>query len=197
MNKKTIILITLLIAIFITLFILLLIPKDKIQTPALPIISQTPNKLSPLQKTAIGKTYITEVEKNQQTKTIRTLPNGNLEYAFNSNIEARPDIVVFHNNQAQFERTVLIGNPTAVPMKISDQILKFGPAEKITKGSKFYGNHMDTYIYASKGVTFIANTSADEVYEIQTFPSMTIENYLTAYGEDVKIPQEVIERSEQ
>lgn len=195
MNKKTLILIASLIVTVIALSLVLLIRQgEKVPTAPLPVISQPPTKLSPFQKTIIGKTTVSDVEKDYQINTRQTLPNGDLKYSINSKIEARPDQIIFHNNLAQFERVVLVGNPSiSGSIKLSDQILKYGPAEKVNKGSKFYGYHMDTYIYATKGFAFIANTNADEIYETQTFSQTSLENYLSNYGEDITQYKEIRE----
>lgn len=187
--KKTLVLITLLIVVIIVLVLILFYRQNRTAiTPSpLPVISQSPIKLSPLQKTIIGETTVSGVERNYQINTRQILPNGDLEYSINSKIEARPDQIIFHNNLAQFERVVIVGNPSVSGgMKLSDQILKYGPAEKIIKGSKFYGYHMNTYIYAAKGFAFVANTNADEVYEVQTFTPTSLDNYLSSYGADIK-----------
>ncbi len=194
MPKNTRALILVLTVIIIILVLILLIARPKTTTlPYLPVVSQSPT-LSPLQKTIIGKTKIDDIEKNYQIKNKQVMPNGDLKYSLDSRIETRPHQITFHNSLAQFERVVIVDNATiSGQLKLSDQILKYGPAEKVIKGSKFYGNHMDTYIYATKGFTFIANTNANEVYEIQIFTPTSLENYLDNYGEDITQFKEIKE----
>lgn len=193
--KKTLLLIILLLGAIVVLGLILFVRQSKKATllPA-PVISQSPPTLSSLQKSAIGKTTLDEVEKSHQITDKQVLANGDIEYSINSKVETRPDQIVFHNKLAQFERTVIVGNPTmSDTLKLSDQISRYGPAERIIKGSKFYGSHMDTYIYAAKGFTFIANTNANEIYEIQTFTPTSFENYLSNYGKDIKEYEEIKE----
>lgn len=186
--KKTLALIAGLIIIIITLILILIInqPKKAI-TPPPPVISQSPTTSFLFQKSIIGKTTPTDIEKAYQVKDKRTLANSDLEYSLDSKLQARPDQIIFHNNLAQFERTVVLGKTNASNyLKISDQIIKYGPAEKIIRGSKFYGYFRDTYIYATRGFAFIANTNADEIFEIQLFNPTSLDNYLSKYGDDIQ-----------
>lgn len=182
--KKTLTLIIFLLVIIIALAAILFLRQPKSPPPSpLPVISQSPVTISPLQKTLIGRTKPEDVEKTYQIKDKKTLPNGDLSYSINSKLDARPDQIIFHNSAANFERIIVVGNEKI--LKLSDQILKYGPAEKVLKASKYYGNHMETHIYASKGFAFIVNPNADEIYEIQTFSPTSLDNYLTTYGEDI------------
>lgn len=185
--KKTLVLITVLVVIIITLAIILFTSQPRKTTaPPAPIISQSPSASFPIQKTIIKKTTINEIEKAYQVRDKQILPNGGLAYSFNSKIEARPDQIIFHDNLAQFERIIVVGNTgVSGQIKLSSQILKYGPAEKVITGSRFYGRHMETHIYATKGFAFIVNPNADEVYEIQTFAPIPLEKYLSNYGDDI------------
>lgn len=64
-----------------------------------------------------------------------------------------------------------------------------GQPEKTAPGSKFYGYHMNTYIYASKGIVFIGNPNINEVFEIQSFTPMSVEEYINNYGQDISESQ--------
>lgn len=185
--KKTLLLITILVVVIGLLGLFTLINQPKKVTPIPePVISQQVSAITPLQKTNIGKTITEDIDKTYSDASKQTLANGGIKYLISSGVNARPDEVVFVNNVAQFERTILIGRQTESNfVKMSAQILKFGPAEKVMKGSKFYGAHMETHIYSSKGLAFIVNPNSDEVYEIQTFTPTTLENYLSNYGEDI------------
>lgn len=168
--------------------------KAKTPTPsAEPVISQPPALLLPSQKVIIGKTTTTDIEKNYRVKQKQSLSNNELKYSIDSNIEARSDQIIFQNNLAKFERIVVVGNSNSGNIKISTQILKYGPPEKILNGSNFYGYQMDTYIYPAKGFAFIANKNTDEIYEIQTFAPTSLDNYLSNYGDDISGPKEIKE----
>lgn len=145
------------------------------------------NTISPLQKSIIGKTTTQDIEKTNPTMGKQILPSGEIKYEIESTLIGRPNEMIFENNTAKFERIITIKGATeSGKLKISSQILKFGPAEKIIEGSEFYGARIKTYIYPSKGFAFIANPNADEIYELQTFIPTTIDDYLSKYGEDIK-----------
>lgn len=185
---KTLILMAFLLGLIIILSFILFISKQK-PSPSgpNPVISGSPspvNFISPFQKTIIGKTSAQDIETKYDIQNKQLLDNGDIQYSIKSKLDARPDQIIAHDNLAQFERTITVGSSD--PIKLTAQIIKLGPAEKAVKGSSFYGAHMDTYIYASKGLALIANTYADEVYEIQTFPPTSVDNYLNLYGTDIK-----------
>lgn len=185
-KKAFILAIVLLGMILISIFVLVARQPNRPTSSPAPVISQTPTTQFPQQKTIIGKTTATDLEKDQKITSKKALPNGDTQYSINSSIETRPNQVVVGENKAKFERIVVIGREAGpIPLKISEQIIKFGPAERVVKGSKFYGFHMDTYIYANKGFAFVANTQTDEIYEIQTFTPTSVDKYLSSFEEDI------------
>lgn len=185
--RRTLALIVILsVAIGILGLTLFLNQSKQIPQPPPPIISQPPTPISPLQKSVIGKTSVEDFEKLYPEAKEQVLANGDLKYSILSTMESRPNEVVFRKNVAGFERIILVGNQReANYLKLSDQILKYGPAERVIRGSKFYGYRIETHIYATEGFVFIVNPFADEIYEIQTFTPAFVENYLNQYGEDV------------
>lgn len=143
--------------------------------------------ISPFQKSISGKTTSTDIENRYKIKNKEILPNGDLKYSIETNIIDRPDQIIVHNNTAKFERIVIDSNKYALgDMQLSEKILDLGPAEKVVKGSEFYGKQIETYIYPSQGLAFVANTYTDEIYEIQVFTPTTLEQYLSLYGQDIK-----------
>ncbi len=181
--KKTFFLALALLGAIIILGLILLFSQSEstsTDTPLLPVISQSPSRISSQQKTIIGKTTLEELVQEHPETQEQSLPNGNQGYTIASPLDARPDQVEFKNRVAIFERAVVLGN-----LKIPELILKYGQAEKIIKGSKFYGDHMENHLYPSKGLMFIGNPNTNEVFEIQTFTPTTIEDYLNSYGEDI------------
>lgn len=188
-KKTRILIISLVVLIILLLIILLTNQPNKEIISVNPVISQTPSSQFSFQKTVIGQTTINNIENSYKVKNKQTQANGDFVYSIDSQLNARPDQVVFHNDLAQFERTVVITQK----LKLSDLIIKYGQAERIIRGSKFYGYHADTYIYAKKGIAFIANTNTNEVYEIQNFTPTTVESYISNYGQDLSKVQEVKE----
>lgn len=187
MPKRILILIfSLLLGVTVLTLTVLLRSPQKTSTFLPPVISQSPSPVIHLQKTIIGKTTAEEVEKNNPIQNRQILANGDLQYSIRTELENRPDQIIISNNKALFERIVILGNSSELgKIKLSEQIIKYGPAEKIIRGSKFYGFNMDTYIYPGKGLAFITNTFTDQIEEIQVFVPTTLEAYLAIYGEDI------------
>lgn len=187
-KKSLLLILFLIISIGILSIISLLSPRtNSVPVSPRPVIMQSPapiNNVLPLQKTVTGKTPTQEIEKNFNILNKQPLENNKISYTIASPLNARPDQILTQNNLAIFERVVVVGRQEETN-KISSIITRFGPAEKIFKGSKYYGDHMSTYVYASKGFTIIGNDNADEIYEIQTFIPTSVENYLKNYGEDI------------
>ncbi len=191
--KKTLVLILALAGAILILGAILFISQPKNSSTNNPVISQSPSKLSSLQKTVIGQTTVNELTQAYPGGKEQSIANGDSGYLLNSKLDARPNQVVFRNKISSFERTVIMGETGSASPKISDLILKYGQAERTIRGSKFYGRMMNTYIYSNKGLAFIGNPNTDEIFEIQTFLPITVEEYLSSYGEDIKEYAEVRE----
>jgi hypothetical protein len=140
-------------------------------------------KISSLQRAIIGKT--TERELSGFIKK-ELLPNGSIRYVFSSLSSARPNEIIVRNGVVIFERIIIpakkgdLGYAT-----ISDFISKFGNPERAIRGSNFYGWAWTTYIYASRGFSFIANPNTDEVFEIQLYEPTKVDDYIEKYGQDI------------
>lgn len=180
--------------IVILSIIALLSSKNRtIPPPPGPVVMGSPtpiNSISPLQKTIIGKTTPQEIEQKYSILNKQTLDNNKTSYAIASSLTDRPDQIITQNNQTAFERLVLVKDQREID-KISSLITKFGPAEKVFTGSKYYGSQARTYIYASKGFALIAivNEAKDEmeIYEIQSFVPTSVDIYVATYGEDLQM----------
>lgn len=185
--KKVFMLILVLVGFILILgMIALFQPKSEPVSSPGPVVMQSPldKKIISRQKTVIGKTTKDEVKESFDILNEQTLDGNKTSYSVASPLDARPDQIIVQNDKAFFERLVLVGRDDGSE-KISSFVIKFGPAEKIYTGSKYYGDHMTTYIYAGKGFAFIANDNADEIYEIQYFNPTTVESYIAAYGSDI------------
>lgn len=151
-------------------------------------------KASPLLKSEIGKTTGDEIEKSLKITKKESSTGGTIRYSFQSNNPLRPDQIELQDGVVKFERVYIPEDPSDPGyLKISDMESKFGKAELIKPGSKFWGSMAKTYIYAKKGFVFIGNPYTNEVFEIQQFKPMSTEEYLTQFGEDVtsgEIPKE-------
>lgn len=192
--KKTFILILVLIVLIGLLSIIaILSPKAQknLSVSPGPVVMRSPipaNNLSPLQKTITGKTSPQEIEQRFNVLNKQSLDSDKTSFTIPSSLVDRPDQIITQNNQAIFERTILIRNEREI-IKISSIISRFGPPERILTGSKYYGRHTRIYVYANKGFAFIAitNEATDEmeIYEIHAFVPTSVENYLKEYGEDI------------
>lgn len=155
-------------------------PSPAPPTPT-PIPLKSPAQLPNLQKTVIGKTTLQEI---QNIPGITKISEN--KYSYSSYLGSRPNEIQVDKNTTAFER-VLVPISTSDPnfTTISELIEKFGEADKVIPGSKFYGYFPFTYIYASQGMTFIGNPNTNEVYEIQFFRPMSIQEYTELFGGDI------------
>jgi hypothetical protein len=153
--------------------------------PTAVIIEQ--NVLSPLQKTAVGSAFPAGLESRPDFLSKQTLPTGGIEYSFQSEIDARPaTIVTDKNGTVIFERILTPEEPDATGYTlISDFKNKYGEPDRDIGGSHFYEWAIHTYIYASKGFALVGNPNTDEVFEIHNFQPMTVDEYITKFGEDL------------
>jgi hypothetical protein len=186
-NRKLLLLVVGITILILPLFILLWIPGSNkvITNPDItaptPIPLENAVYLPGLQKTRIGETTTQDVEKIPGITKI-----SDSQFTYPTYLNQRPGEIVIQNNVVSFER-VLVPSSSSNPnyTTITKLQILFGEPEKITKGSRFYGEFLYTYIYASKGMTFIGNPNTDEVYEIQFYRPMPIQEYLRLFGSDV------------
>jgi hypothetical protein len=187
-HKKVLVLVTVLILMIATLVIISLNKGGKTFIPN-SIVTQTPTpafSITPLQRVVVNQTTPQEVENSYPAENKTVLSDGSVKYTFISPLKSRPAEVIFKDNVAIFERTIIISNPTTTGLStITEFRNQFGSAEKIIKGSSFWGRDMLTYIYPSKGFAFIANGFNDQVLELHTFKPTTIDGYIKSYGEDI------------
>lgn len=138
-------------------------------------------RASGIQKTEIGKTTISQIQNIPGITKV-----SDTQYTLPSELLARPNEILTDKNVAVFERALLpVSSQDPRYKTISEMEKIFGQPDKTAKGSKFYGEFLSTYIYASKGMTFIGNPNTNEVYEIQFFKPMTLDEYISKYGSDI------------
>ncbi len=144
-------------------------------------ILKDPISIPSFQKTIIGKTTNQEIE---AIPGITKAPESN--YSYSSYLITRPNEIKTENNTASFERVLLPvsssdPNFTTIPQLIE----KYGQPDKVVRGSKYYGDFLNTYIYATQGMAFVGNPNTNEVYEIQFFNPMTPDEYEKKYGQEI------------
>lgn len=121
---------------------------------------------------------------NSSQATIHTKPDGSVEYRFKTRDPFRDSLIVSRNNQVVFEREQTLLSDGKYP-KLADFQQKYGLAEEIATGSAHFGDQATTYIYASKGLALIGNDYNGDIYEIQSFKSMSSDEYKKAWGVDI------------
>lgn len=164
MNKRYYLYILLLITCGILLIISITsLPKK--QTPSLPRVGQK----------AIPTVY----------ENMNAAQTGKKSYAVSSPLITRTNTLVTDNsNTILFKRTIFLSSNVTLP-RFGEYTKKYGQPEKEVVGSKYYGSTMVTKIYARQGVTLIGNPNTQEVYELQEYTSMSVEEYISTYGDDI------------
>lgn len=152
--------------------------------------NSTTEKIYSLQKTIINSTQDSQIKNLPDIIKTETLTNGERKYSLNSPVPiSRPNLILTKNGVSIFERTIT--NETDPNSKdyiaISQYQSIFGDPDKVIKRSKYYGDFMNTYIYASRGFALIGNPNTDEVYEVQAFVPMSTDQYVQQYGQDLDL----------
>lgn len=208
--SRTIILIGILILIFISFLLVRLFNPDTTPQSQTEIPLQSPNasptfipgtsnrpvivtpkpvtqeKVSPLQIAVIG-TNLSQVQDLLKDASTEQLADGSIKYVLPAAVPLRDNVVIAKNNQIIFEKIITPSNNQANGFSyLSDFIYKFGDPQSIKKGSAVWGPFASYYIYADKGLTVVANPETDEVYEIQVYQPTSVENYISAYGQEIR-----------
>jgi hypothetical protein len=143
-------------------------------------------KVTPSQTTIIGRKITPESEKRLDITKKEATSEGKTIYSLKSQNAIRSDQIITQNEQVIFQRYYVPENPADPNHLLIDKMLETnGQPEKIIKGSKLWGPYMNTYIYGSRGLAFIGNPNTNEVYEVQNFKPVSIEEYLRLYGDDI------------
>ncbi len=143
------------------------------------------NIISPLQKFPIGAKN-NHLDSVPGFKDKQTLPDGSVQYDYESPLSIRPNIIITKDDSIIYERELTPEQPSEKGYAIiSDYLNRFGQPDVIVQGSHFYDWMAKTYIYARRGFAFIGNPNTDEVYEFQFFKPMSSEDYIKNYGEDL------------
>lgn len=95
--------------------------------------------------------------------TQTTLPDGSIQYSYDSDNPNRPNIIIAKNGVNVFERTPFSNT------SIADATDFFGKPEYVEYGSIFWGGNAVTYIYISRGVAFVLDPSTNQTLEEMIF----------------------------
>jgi len=138
------------------------------------------------QKTVIGKTTNEEIEKFSKAQK-EVIDKNTVRYTFDPRKSIRSDEIITQNRKAVFERIRTAIETETGKKTIAQLTEQYGKPEKMFKNSSYYGEGIYTYLYNSKGVAFVGNPNTNEVFEIQLFSPMNLEQYLNSYGKDVLV----------
>lgn len=177
-NRITLVVLILIVFAVLLYFLTPNIPQQTLR----PTPSPTSNIVSTLFTTTIG-TNQAQIEqlanlKNKETKDNQT------NYSFSTPAQTRDDLIITEGGKVIFERKVTVEPNFAHPV-LSETLAPLGTPEKEFKGSYYYGEEFITYIYPSKGISVVGNPLSNEVYEINQFKPMTVEEYEKQWGTDL------------
>lgn len=110
-----------------------------------------------------------------------TLTNGETQYSYNSNTPNRPDIVIVKGGVNVFERTVMYNIPFDASVATSP--------DYISKGSLFWGNNAETYIYLSKGLADVIDTTNKQIVEEIIFEPNDLKQFQSYDTDMIGTPQ--------
>jgi hypothetical protein len=164
-------------------------PEEEPLPAATPAITQTPRENpniplhTGLEKEARDGEITEPLENFEGLEKKETLPDGTLKYTYSSPVRNRPNIIIARENEeAIFQSSVT--HPD-FPVKITNYTNRYGAPKWVFKGSNFYGKDVQTFIYPELGIAFIANPNTQDVFEQHLFESMSVEEYVRKYGDDI------------
>lgn len=159
-------------------------------TQGLPIVipnydvSKQPT-LSGYSEIIIGETGSESIAKLPGLLGTKTLPNGNMQFEFTSTDALRNNLVETEKDKAIFKSVVSITAGDYKAPDVTTYTQAYGAAEFEFTGSNRYGSYFITYVYPSRGFALIFNPYTFEVYEIQSFKPVSLEEYRNRWGQDI------------
>jgi hypothetical protein len=120
----------------------------------------------------------------------KNIENNLVQYEYSSDLNTRPNILITKDGSPVFQRTI---SNTDYPVPLS-YYSKYGQPDVVIQGSRYYGEKAETYILASKGITYIVNPDSLTVNEVQLYPQMTVVDYIAIYGQDITNKANIIHR---
>ena len=136
------------------------------------------------QDTVIGKTTDNDISRIPSLVRKESQSGKNI-YFFPSTDSRRENIVETRDGKAVFKRVVSITSVSYKTPLIDGYISQYGNPEFEFTGSNRYGQYMKTYVYPSKGFALIFNPYTNEVFEIQSFTPVSLEEYRANWGQDI------------
>lgn len=111
-------------------------------------------------------------------------PDGTTKITFDSPNPDRPNVLIGEEatDKILFERSVI--SQDGKPITLSEYLNAYGEPERVISGTQSYGAETNLYIFAGRGIAFIANQTTDRVLELHTFPVMTTESYLQKFSNE-------------
>ena len=213
LSPRKLLIIYSIIGLLVLLFFVLLItsffrqqpqnpPNQALPTPT-PVLyteatyNRTPDgrfRFTPYQKTEIGKTTDADIQQNEQVLS-KTVQDSVTIYKVKAVSPLTPDEIRTRNSVVIFEKTKTLLNNKYGPLPaLSVYTQEFGQPEATKDNISPYGIGVTAYIYAGKGFTLFANRYTSEVYEIQRYVPMSVEQYKEQYKEFlVSIPIEKLQ----
>ena len=156
------------------------------------IISE--ESFSTFKEVEIGKTTEQELQTLSNLTEKTTQNPDTREFVYNSAFDYRENAIITEDSVAAFKRIIPVNPNDWSSPQISYYQNIYGTPQAEHVGSATYGRFMKTYIYADKGAAVIFNPSTGEVFEIQLFSPVTVDQYLEKWGSDIKdYSQEPIE----
>lgn len=150
-----------------------------------PTINPLPEPIYKNLKSDINKPLNNSLLEGPDLKKTTPLSDNQVEYSFISSLPARDNLIITKGDKVIFERAITNPEANILP-KFDSYFQKYGKPEAEVKGSKFYGEFQTTYIYASKGFALIANPFTMEIDEVHTFASMSVDDYIKIWGQDIQ-----------
>lgn len=95
------------------------------------------------------------------TFTQTTLSDGSTQYSYDSDTPNRPDIIIVKNGINVFQSTPMYNIPVDTSVG--------APPDYIARGSQFWGDDAETYIYLSKGLADVIDTKNNQIVEEMIF----------------------------
>lgn len=193
LRNKTVFLLAIAIVLIIVIFTITIFsffnkpgttqPQNRILSSPTPFqekgtTSQT-KKITPLQKTEIGKTTDSEIVKSHKVLSKTTI-DGVTIYTIRSLGLRGTDEIRTKNGIVIFEDTSTTTSTAPLPV-ISELEKQYGqPEDKMDKvGDGFY---ISAYLYPSKGFALYGNRYTDSVFAVQRFVPMTLDEYKKTYA---------------
>lgn len=126
------------------------------------------------------------IERSPSLKSKQQLADGNIQYLLASYLIERDNEIVVKDNKPIFKRVVYFTLSNSLPTFI-EYTKKYGQPEEIITGHRYYGAHIESYLYPKQGVVVVGNADTNEVFETQTFEPSSLAEYQSKWGQDLTL----------